>query len=93
MSRLAEIEDEKRRVATDINVECGVLQRCVLDDTVFENDPTQQEAAYRAASRRYAQGEYRDLYSSQREFTDYLKQSYHDHCADECPVCAHRAAS
>lgn len=89
MSRMLEIDEEKRAAAVAFAIDKGVLERCEFhEDCVFERDVTILDAAYRSASYEFARGMH-PTFDSQRDMTDYIKRVVEDHPADECPRCEH----
>jgi hypothetical protein len=78
MSRLLELREAQREAGQSLALESGALKRCGDCDDVVDNDPGALQAAYMAGSSRFARGEYKDIFSTQRELTDAIKAAYDD---------------
>lgn len=88
--RLIDRQEHQVKVATQIALEAGVLQRCPYHETILDSGED-IEGAYRLGNARYSAGTYAKDFSDRREMTDAIKKAVEDR-SDECFQCAKGAA-
>lgn len=84
--RLIELKEEQWDVATEIEVDAGVLKRCWFHSEIYDplggNTP-----AYKLGNYRLSAGRLGGVFSSSREMTDTIQAVVQD-AAMECYTCA-----
>lgn len=88
---LLELQEEQRRVATDIAIAAGVLHVCEFHGVAYQSGAP-MDTAYKIASARFSRGQIESgLFKTQRELTDAVKSAVADQAAFGCPVsdCPH----
>lgn len=85
--RIQAEEEDKRGVALMIAVEAGVVTECEYHPGTFTDGDEEIEKAYRLASKRYSAGEFQEMFKSQIELTDTIKDVVADNAGGECYSC------
>lgn len=85
-----DLDGLKRDIAIEIAVEVDVLERCEdHEEFIFEGNEDIEEA-YKVAATRIKAGEYADIFESQRELTDLIKEVVNEYSISSyCPRCKH----
>lgn len=84
--RMLEDEVQKESIATSIAVETGAVKACSFHDEFLYAGHRDFTEAYKVAALRNKRGDYGDLFESQKELTDMIKEiaednSYESKCA------------
>lgn len=84
--RALEHEEQKRSIAAAIAVETGVVKSCSFHDESLFAGHTDFTNSYKVAASRVKRGDFGDLFESQRELTDLIKEiaednSFESRCA------------
>lgn len=82
--------EAQNNAAIAIAIETGLLQTCPIhDDSIFPGPNDILEDAYKLASARFKAGdkELTQLFSSQKELTDCIKEVVEIRDGDECGSC------
>jgi len=84
--RLLEEEEQKIDIAIGIAVEVGAVKACRFHDGFLFAGHINFTDAYKVAARNNKRGDYGDLFESQKELTDIIKEvaednSYESKCA------------
>ncbi|MFM5757777.1 hypothetical protein [Aeromonas hydrophila] len=84
-----EKQEDQFRVATEIAIEAGVLQRCEhCDSTVFQGDEDVTEA-YKLGNSKFSRDEVTTVFATRAEMTDAIKSACEsgDHAGECCFHC------
>jgi hypothetical protein len=82
---MSETHEGKRALALEIAIDARVLTHCGFHDCVYSGGKA-IEAAYELAQAQYR--EFHNVFRSQSELYDTIKEVVDDHSAAECPHCA-----
>jgi hypothetical protein len=87
--RLIEQNDEQERIATQIAVQAGVLERCKYHpEFVYDGGNALLNAYKKGAYRRKREKELQNLFGTQAELTDTIRRVVRaNRISDECQRC------
>lgn len=86
--RLLEAQEEKRRVAMEIAIAAGVINRCEFHGDCLFMGGAEQESAYKLGNYKFGKNELAHVFETRKEMTDAIKAAIEEIGLEECYRCS-----